>query len=176
MLKCPYCGETESKVVDSRDASDGVRRRRECLRCRGRYTTYERLQRPVLFVVKKDRRREEFNREKLVTGLYKACEKRPLARATIEDLADEIEAKLYQSGRPEVTVAAVGDLVMEGLKRLDHVAYIRFASVYRDFKDIDEFRNEIETLVSQPPLLPDNELAALTTGRKKPARGRRRGI
>ncbi len=174
MLKCPYCGESESKVVDSRDAADGVRRRRECLHCQGRYTTSERLQRPALFVVKKDRRREEFSRTKLLTGLYRACEKRPLARSTIEDLADEIEYRLYLSGRPEVSVSAVGDLVMEGLKKLDHVAYIRFASVYREFKDIDEFREELETLASQPPLLPDNELAVLATGRAKPARGGRR--
>jgi len=174
MLKCPHCGEPESKVVDSRDASDGVRRRRECLECGGRYTTFERLQRAALYVVKKDKRREEFSREKLLTGLYKACEKRPLAREAIVELADEIEAKLYLMGRPELTVAAIGDLVMEGLKRLDHVAYIRFASVYRDFKDIDEFREEIETLASQPTLLPDVELAALTTGKRKPAAGKRR--
>jgi transcriptional repressor NrdR len=174
MLKCPFCGEPESSVVDSRDASDGVRRRRECQSCHGRYTTYERLQRPALYVVKKDKRREEFSRDKLLTGLQKACEKRPLARIAIEELADEIEAKLHLPGRPEVTVAAVGDLVMEGLKRLDHVAYIRFASVYRDFKDIDEFREEIETLVSQPTLLPDNELAALTTGKRTPPAGGKR--
>ena len=174
MLKCPHCGEPESKVVDSRDASDGVRRRRECLECHGRYTTFERLQRTALYVVKKDKRREEFSREKLLTGLQKACEKRPLARAAIEELADEIETKLYLLGRPELPVAVIGDLVMEGLKRLDHVAYIRFASVYRDFKDIDEFREEIETLVSQPTLLPDTELAALTTGKRKPAGGVRK--
>ena len=169
MLKCPFCGETESSVVDSRDASDGVRRRRECLGCHGRYTTYERLQRPTLYVVKKDKRREEFNRDKLLLGLKKACEKRPLTPVKVEELAAEIESRLYLPGRPEVTGAAIGDMVMEGLKRLDHVAYIRFASVYRDFKDIDEFREEIETT-----LLPDNELAALTTGKRKPAGGKRR--
>ncbi len=174
MLKCPFCGETESSVVDSRDASDGVRRRRECLGCHGRYTTYERLQRPTLYVVKKDKRREEFNRDKLLLGLKKACEKRPLTPVKVEELAAEIESRLYLPGRPEVTGAAIGDMVMEGLKRLDHVAYIRFASVYRDFKDIDEFREEIETLAGQPTLLPDNELAALTTGKRKPAGGKRR--
>ncbi len=156
-MKCPYCNFEESKVVDSRDTADGVRRRRECLRCAERFTTYEKLQPVTLFVIKKDQRREEFNKQKLLTGLRKACEKRPLAAGAVERLADDIENELYALGRPEVPSSAIGDLVMKHLKRLDYVAYIRFASVYRDFADITDFKEEVDTLLShQTP--PDGQL------------------
>ncbi len=128
-MECPYCGYQDSKVIDSRDVNDGVRRRRQCLSCNSRFTTYERLQPASLFVMKKDQRREEFNRNKLMAGLRKACEKRPLPTGTVDKLADDIEAKLYRLGRSEVPSTVIGDMVMEGLKKLDEIAYIRFASV-----------------------------------------------
>ncbi len=156
-MKCPYCSYEESRVVDSRDTSDGVRRRRECLKCTERFTTYERLQPLALFVIKKDQRREEFNKQKLLTGMRKACEKRPLAAGVIEKLADDIETELYQMGRPEVASAVIGDMVMSGLRKLDNIAYIRFASVYRDFTDITDLKEELDTLLStQSP--PDGQL------------------
>lgn len=146
-MKCPYCGSEESKVIDSRDINDGVRRRRQCLECNSRYTTYERVLPGSLFVVKKDHRREEFSKEKMLAGIRKACEKRPLPAGTVDRLADEIEAELYQMGRAEVASSVIGDMVMEKLRETDNIAYIRFASVYRHFADITDMRQEIDTLV-----------------------------
>ena len=176
-MNCPYCGFYDSKVIDSREVNDGIRRRRECLQCGSRFTTYERLQPASLFVIKKDERREEFNRDKLLTGLRKACEKRPLPTGTVEKLADDIEAELFQLGKAEISTAIIGDMVMERLKSLDHIAYIRFASVYRDFADITALKQEIDTLVnnennvplltSQLPLLPEDRLTELDESRKR---------
>jgi len=176
-MNCPYCGFHDSRVIDSREVNEGIRRRRECLDCGSRFTTYERLQPASLFVIKKDERREEFNRDKLLSGLRKACEKRPLPIGTVEKLADDIEAELYRLGKAEVSTTIIGDMVMERLKSLDHIAYIRFASVYREFADITALKQEIDTLVgsevsasvptSQLPLLPDDRLG-------EPARNRRK--
>lgn len=170
-MKCPYCANPESKVIDSREAADSVRRRRECLACSARFTTYERVERLPLYVIKKDKRREEFDRHKLLRGLHKACDKRPLAAGAVEKLAEDIEAEVSRMGKPEVPGSSIGDLVMAGLKRLDHVAYIRFASVYREFTDIAALKQEVDTLVSQPRLLPDTGLAVL---KKDTVRGKRR--
>jgi transcriptional repressor NrdR len=174
-MNCPYCDYADCKVIDSRDAGDGIRRRRQCLKCGARFTTYERLHPGSLFVIKKDGRREEFDSAKLLTGLRKACEKRPLPTGTVDKLADDTEAELYRQGRAEVPASAIGDMVMERLKGLDHIAYIRFASVYRDFTDITTLKREVDTLldgeVSPPPgqlpLLPEEELTAGTRGRRK---------
>ncbi len=170
-MDCPYCGYHDSKVIDSRGVNDGIRRRRQCLGCGSRFTTYERLQPASLFVIKKDERREEFNRNKLLTGIRKACEKRPLPTGTVDKLVDDIEAELYQMGKAEIPGAVIGDMVMERLKSLDYIAYIRFASVYREFTDITALKQEVDTLVSgeagvspptsQLPLLPDEELAGI---------------
>ncbi len=146
-MKCPYCSSDDSKVIDSRDVNDGVRRRRQCLDCSSRFTTYERVLPASLFVVKKDQRREEFSRDKLLTGIRKACEKRPLPAGAVDRLADDIEAELYQLGRAEVASSTIGDMVMERLRSLDYIAYIRFASVYRDFADITDLKQEVDTLV-----------------------------
>lgn len=177
-MKCPYCGYHDSKVVDSRDVDDGVRRRRECLQCDSRFTTYERIQISGIYVIKKDKRREEFNKDKLLTGIRKACEKRPLPTGTIDHLADEIEAELYQTGKSEISSTIVGDMVMKRLRTLDHIAYIRFASVYRDFTDITTLKQEVDSLVgskletphpaNQLPLIPDEKLEGLVgAGRRK---------
>jgi len=174
-MKCPYCGYIDSKVIDSRDVNDGIRRRRQCLRCESRFTTYERFERASLFVIKKDGRREEFDREKLLAGIRKACDKRPLASGAVAALVDEIEAELYQTGRPEVSSAVVGDLVMERLKSLDHIAYIRFASVYRQFQDITTLKEEVDSLANhtlkppadQLPLFQQEELPVQTKGRRR---------
>jgi transcriptional repressor NrdR len=147
-VKCPYCGGDDLKVLDSRDVDQGVRRRRQCLGCKARFTTYERVQPASLFVVKKDQRREEFSRGKLLSGIRKACEKRPLPVGAVDRLVDDIEARLYHLGRAEVPSSTIGDMVIDGLRKLDNIAYIRFASVYRDFTDIDELKHEIDTLVS----------------------------
>ena len=178
-MNCPFCGYHDSRVIDSRDVNDGIRRRRQCLSCDSRFTTYERLQPSGLFVIKKDKRREEFSKDKLLGGIRKACEKRPLTTGTVDKLADEIEAGLYQQGRAEILSAVIGDMVMAGLKKLDHIAYIRFASVYREFADITALKQEIDNLVgdeaevaystSQLPLLPVEELEMVA---KKRRRGR----
>ncbi len=176
-MHCPFCGHYDSKVIDSRDANDGIRRRRQCLSCGERFTTYERLQPTALFVIKKDQRREEFSRDKLLTGLRKACEKRPLPTGAVDKLADDIEAELYNLGKAEMPSAVIGDMVMAGLKRLDYIAYIRFASVYRQFADITALKHEIDTLVGdeikpsrpngQLPLLPGEELVTIAKGRQR---------
>ena len=177
-MNCPYCGHLESRVIDSRDVNDGIRRRRQCSGCGARFTTYERLQAASLFVIKKDKRREEFSREKLMSGIRKACEKRPLPTGAIDKLVDDIEAELYQLGKSEIPGAVIGDMVMEGLKRLDHIAYIRFASVYREFADITALKQELDTLIgdeearasrttSQLPLLSVEPSLALAGGHRR---------
>ncbi len=133
--------------MDSRDAGDSIRRRRECLNCGKRFTTYERVEAENLFIVKKSGRREPFDRAKLLGGIRKACEKRPLPTGAVDRLVDGIEADLLQSGRAEVPSSVVGDMVIERLKALDHIAYIRFASVYREFRDLEDVRREMESLV-----------------------------
>ena len=160
-MNCPYCGYNDSKVIDSRDLNDGVRRRRQCLGCAARFTTYERVQPAGLFVIKKDGRREEFNRDKLLAGISKACEKRPLPIGSVDRLSADIETELYNLGRAEISSKIIGDMVMEGLKRLDHVAYIRFASVYRDFTDITTFKQAVDSLVSSTPEHPASQLPLL---------------
>lgn len=173
-MNCPYCGYYDSKVIDSRDVNDGVRRRRQCLQCGSRFTTYERLQSASLFVIKKDQRREEFSHEKLLTGIRKACEKRPLPSGTVDKLADDIESELYHLGKTEIPSAVIGDMVMARLKRLDHIAYIRFASVYRDFADITTLKEEVDILArttvvhpaDQLPLIPPEELVTVKSQRR----------
>ena len=145
-MKCPYCEHPDSRVVDSREVSDGIRRRRQCESCNQRFTTYERAQPVLLYVVKKDERREEFSKEKLLAGLRKACEKRPLPVERVSQMADEIECELLALGKAEVSSTVIGDMVMAKLKALDKIAYIRFASVYRDFTDIEALRTELEAL------------------------------
>ena len=146
-MYCPYCEHTNSKVIDSRDSGDGIRRRRQCLECERRFTTYEYVQMRTMMVVKRDKRREEFQREKLFASLAKACAKRPLPVGAIEKTVDDIEVTLSELGRAEVTARVIGELVMDRLRDLDRVAYIRFASVYRDFSDIESFRQEIDALL-----------------------------
>lgn len=177
-MKCPFCGYIDSKVIDSRDVNDVIRRRRECLGCGLRFTTHERIQTSNPIIIKKDRRREEYNREKLTTGIRKACEKRPLPTGAVEKLVDEVESELHRLGKAEIPSSVVGEIVMEKLKELDHIAYIRFASVYRDFADITSLKREVDTLIaakdiaSQLPLLPQEEVSV--SGRKKgPASSRR---
>jgi len=161
---CPYCGYHDSKVVDSRDTDSSVRRRRQCLSCNSRFTTYETIQPVNFMVIKKDLRREEFNREKLLAGVRKACEKRPLPAGTTEKIVEEIENKLYQEGKGEVSSSTIGEMVMEKLKAVDNIAYIRFASVYREFTDITMLKRVVDNLVenkhsevpsNQLPLLPE---------------------
>jgi transcriptional repressor NrdR len=174
-VNCPYCGYHDSKVIDSRDVNDGIRRRRQCLQCDSRFTTYERLQPASLFVIKKDRRREEFDRQKLLTGIRKACEKRPLPSGTVDKLVDDIEAEIFQAGKTEIPSRVVGDIVMARLKTLDHIAYIRFASVYREFEDITMLKEEVDTLAShttinsadQLPLIPLEELPVPVKTRRR---------
>ncbi len=176
-MNCPYCGYHDSRVIDSRDVNDGVRRRRQCLSCDSRFTTYERVQPANLFVIKKDDRREEFNGEKLLGGIRKACEKRPLPIGSVDKLAGDIEAGLYHLGRAEVSSSIIGDMVMDGLKKLDHVAYIRFASVYRDFTDITTLKQEVDSLVSGVAEAPAGQLPLLPgapPSRPVGGRGRRR--
>jgi transcriptional repressor NrdR len=144
---CPFCNHSESKVIDSRDSSDGIRRRRECIRCGLRFTTDERVRTKALMVIKRDGRREDFNRDKLWASLTKACAKRPMPIGSIEKIIEDIEAQLSHLGRAEVPSKIIGELVMDRLRDLDRVAYIRFASVYRDFRDIESFKEEIEALL-----------------------------
>jgi transcriptional repressor NrdR len=149
-MKCPYCGHLDNKVIDSRlnKESTITRRRRACLACNHRFTTYERLEVMLPVLVKKDGRRETWDRQKMVVGLEKACEKRPVSCDDIDVFVDEIEKKLQDSGLKEVSSQVVGEWVMEGLPHLDEVAYVRFASVYRQFKDVSEFVDELKTLIS----------------------------
>lgn len=145
-LICPSCRKSETRVVDSRDDESVVRRRRECLDCKHRFTTYERMEAPRLFVVKKDGRREQYNRDKILTGLRRSCEKRPVSEAQMDEVVAGVERELFSRGENEVPATMVGEKLMEALKRLDKVAYIRFASVYRSFDDIGKFQAELAEL------------------------------
>ena len=150
-MKCPFCGYLEDKVIDSRATKDGllIRRRRECLECQSRFTTYERIEEVLPQVVKKDGRREPFNRLKILQGLTRACEKRPVSANTLEEIVEGVEKKFQDIGRKEVPSSMVGEEVMARLKSMDEVAYVRFASVYRSFKDISEFMNELKHLLEK---------------------------
>lgn len=150
-MKCCFCGHTESKVIDSRPTDEGasIRRRRECLACGKRFTTYETIETVSVMVVKKDKSREAFDREKLLKGLLRACEKRPVPVKQLESLVDEVETTVQNMLEREVTSEAIGEMVMERLKKIDDIAYIRFASVYRQFRDIDSLNEEVSKLISE---------------------------
>ncbi len=173
-MDCPNCGGQESRVIDSRSLDEGVRRRRQCIACSTRFTTYERIQPHDIFVIKKDGRREEFSRDKLLSGIHKACEKRPLPTGAIDKFIDTIEAELYKVGKREVSSSHIGDLVMEGLKKLDHIAYIRFASVYREFADITDLKLEVDSLAIRKELTPENQLPLLSSEVVNSVAGRKR--
>lgn len=165
-MRCPFCHYNDTKVTDSRESDDGIRRRRECLDCGRRFTTYERVQIAPVMVVKKDGRREEFSREKVRAGIRRSCVKLPVSSAQIDAIVDDIESTLYANGAVEVSYQEVGDMVMERLRELNHVAYVRFASHYRDFLSLEELQEEFARLAAaprrpprrsgaaQPPLLP----------------------
>ena len=165
-MRCPYCAFADTKVTDSREADDGIRRRRECLSCGKRFTTYERVQAAHLMVVKKDGRREEFSREKVRSGIRRSCAKLPVGAAEIDAIVDEVEQALLARGNAEVPYTEIGDLVMDSLRELNYAAYVRFASHYRDFVSLEELQAEIERSrtaprrparragAAQPPLLP----------------------
>jgi transcriptional repressor NrdR len=148
-VRCPFCGHSEDKVVDSREVSAGnsIRRRRECLDCHRRFTTYENIETVPYRVIKKDERREKFDRDKLLNGLVKACEKRPVATADLNAIVERVESHLQNAPDREISTSEIGNMVMEGLKDLDQVAYVRFASVYRQFGDISEFMEEVKHLL-----------------------------
>ena len=150
-MKCPFCGANEDKVIDSREASDAgaIRRRRECIKCQRRFTTYERLEESPLLVVKRDGRREPFDRKKVMSGVLKACEKRPIPMEKMESLVDQVEREINQEFEKEVSSIEIGERVMKHLSALDEVAYVRFASVYRSFKDINQFMKELRDLLSK---------------------------
>jgi transcriptional repressor NrdR len=150
-MKCPYCGYADTKVIDSRMGKEGnnIRRRRECMQCDRRFTTFERVEEIMPLVVKKDGRRQPFERLKVIAGIQRACEKRPVSIATIEKIVDELERQLQESGEREVDSSRIGKAVMEALHDIDEVAYVRFASVYRQFKDINEFMAELKEILAQ---------------------------
>jgi len=150
-MRCPYCGFLESKVIDSRESKKGIsiRRRRECLSCKRRFTTYEKIEEIPYMVVKKDGTRQPFDTQKLLRGMMKACEKRPIQISQLEEIVEEIESLLQERPDKEIGVAEIGELVMNRLKVLDKVAYVRFASVYREFGDVAEFRQELEDLMKE---------------------------
>ena len=149
-MKCPFCGHNEDKVIDSRSSEEGrsIRRRRECLNCGRRFTTYENIEETSLMVIKKDGRRESFDRKKILSGIQKACEKRPISTQQLEELVDKIEYTLQSKFEKEVEATHIGELIMELLYKMDEVAYVRFASVYRQFKDINQFMKELKTLLN----------------------------
>jgi len=150
-MKCPFCNHLEDKVVDSRESKEGdaIRRRRECLACERRFTTYERIDEVPYMAIKKDGRREKFDRQKVLTGLLKACEKRPISMAKLSELVNRVEAKVSDSPDREISTTEIGEFLMEGLRELDKIAYVRFASVYRDFQDEEAFFNELKNLMRQ---------------------------
>ncbi|MBI2999328.1 MAG: transcriptional repressor NrdR [Deltaproteobacteria bacterium] len=166
-MKCPFCHETDNRVIDSRLSKDGnmVRRRRECLKCTRRFTTYERVEETMPLVIKKDGRRESYDRLKIVNGLKRACEKRPVSINTIEAIADRIERGLQERGDKEIPSSVIGEAAMRELHDIDQVAYVRFASVYRSFKDINEFMVELEEL------LKERKGMAARSGGPKPKKG-----
>ena len=148
-MKCPFCGGSESRVKDSRDVGDAIHRRRECEQCKGRFSTYERVEKTQLMVIKRDQRREPFDRQKLFIGISKACEKRPLSVNDIENAVEEIEQEVYRQGKQEVPGSVIGELVMDHLRTMDKIAYIRFASVYRSFGDVETMFEEIQNLLNR---------------------------
>jgi len=150
-MKCPYCGYAEGKVIDSRPTDEGssIRRRRECLKCQRRFTTYEKLETVSIAVIKQDNSRQPYDREKIIRGLMRACEKRPVGLSVMEKIADDIEGELYQSMEKEVTSTDIGERVMRYLKEVDEVAYVRFASVHKHFSDIETFMTELEKLIKE---------------------------
>lgn len=150
-MKCPYCGYIEDKVIDSRPTDEGtaIRRRRECINCLKRFTTYEKVESLPLMVIKKDKTRQSFDREKLLNGLLRACEKRPISINDLEKLVEEVESQIYNSLQREITTREIGEMVMARLKDMDEVAYVRFASVYRQFKDINTFMDELRKLLNE---------------------------
>ena len=150
-MKCPFCSHTEDRVIDSRSSNEdkSVRRRRECEKCKRRFTTYEYIEEVPIMVVKKDGRRESFDRNKIISGIVKACEKRPVSMEKIESVVDKVEKELQKSFDKEVKVKEIGELVMEHLHKIDEVAYVRFASVYRQFKDINQFMKELKGLLGK---------------------------
>jgi transcriptional repressor NrdR len=177
-MNCPYCGFEDSKVIDSRASEGGIRRRRQCLACGQRFSTIERTELGVLLVAKKDGRREEFSRDKILLGVRRACEKRPIPLGAIEALVDDIEARVHALGKAEVPTRLIGELVMERLRDLDDVAYIRFASVYRAFRDVEDLKEELAALErgrtpatssQQLPLLPAEALEGATPRRRSRA-------
>ena len=150
-MRCLFCGHTESKVIDSRATDEGatIRRRRECLECGKRFTTYEKIESIPIIVVKKDGTRESFDRDKIINGIVRACEKRPISLKDIESVVEEIETKLYNLLEKEVSTEKIGEMVMERLQKLDDIAYVRFASVYRQFKDINSFMDELAKIINK---------------------------
>ncbi|MBO5396104.1 MAG: transcriptional regulator NrdR [Clostridia bacterium] len=150
-MKCPYCLYPESKVIDSRPADDGqrIRRRRECIKCTKRFTTYEAIEGQPVIIIKRDKSRQVFDRTKLLSGMLRACEKRPVSLETLENAIDEIESQLQNSLEKEVPSVTVGEMALEKLKTIDEIAYVRFASVYRDFKDIESFMAELKQLINE---------------------------
>lgn len=150
-MKCPFCSHNESKVVDSRPTDEGqaIRRRRECMTCTKRFTTYEKIDEIPLIVVKKNGNRESYNKSKILNGVIKACEKRPISLQDIEELVDGIEKQLYNTMEREITTEFIGNLVIEKIKELDEIAYVRFASVYREFKDINTFMDEVKKILGE---------------------------
>ena len=158
-MKCPYCGEADSKVIDSRPADDGarIRRRRECLRCGRRFTTYEKIETSPIMVVKKDMRREPFNASKMKEGLIHACQKRPISMKDIDNIVEKVEKQVYAAGEDEISSRRIGEAVMAELKQLDEVAYVRFASVYRQFTDVSSFMDELNQLVRESKALREKE-------------------
>jgi len=150
-MNCPFCGHQQDRVVDSRESREGdvVRRRRQCLKCERRFTTYERIDEVPYMVVKKDGRREKFDRQKVLSGLLKACEKRPVPMARLAEIVDEVESRLAESAEREISTTIIGESLMERLRALDKIAYVRFASVYRDFQDIEAFLAELKHLIRQ---------------------------
>ena len=145
-MKCPYCSNKTSKVTDKRESPQGIRRRRECLKCKKRFTTYEKISQHDFYIIKKDKNREKFSRDKLEKGIEKAFEKRPISKEKIEKMINEIEEQLRKKGKKEIKSSIIGEIVMKKIKKLDNVAYIRFSSVYRNFQDIKDFKKELKEL------------------------------
>jgi transcriptional repressor NrdR len=155
-MTCPFCGHIEDRVIDSRESREGdsIRRRRQCLKCEKRFTTYERIDEVPYMVVKKDGRREKFDRQKVLNGLLKACEKRPISMGKLSDLVNQVEARVTDSPDREITTIEIGEYLMDSLRAIDKIAYVRFASVYRDFQDEQEFLDELRSLTRQLPGTP----------------------
>lgn len=153
-MRCPFCGHAEDRVIDSRPSEEGaaIRRRRECLSCNARFTTYEKVENLPLLVIKKDGTRQPFDREKLISGILKSCEKRPVSTAQVEQLVNTIEAQSQNTLKREVSSREIGEMVMEGLKQIDEVAYVRFASVYRQFRDVNSFLEELNEMLNKKHL------------------------